>query len=137
MTSEVMERMTFQVHGDVMKTSDGAELFVKDLGAGPTFVFVHSWGATNKIWQYQHAYFVERGYRVVAFDRRGHGRSGQSGTSYGLDRLADDLDEVMRELDLRDVTLVGHSMGCGEMVRYLARHGSSRVARVVLVASIT
>lgn len=120
-----------------MKTSDGAELFVKDLGHGPTVVFVHSWGVTNDIWQYQHVHFVEHGCRVVAFDRRGHGRSSQSGTSYDLDRLADDLDEVIRGLDLRDVTLVGHSMGCGEIVRYLSRHGSSRVARVALVAPIT
>jgi pimeloyl-ACP methyl ester carboxylesterase len=120
-----------------IQTTDGTELFVKDWGAGKPLLFVHSWATTNDIWQYQHAHFVEAGYRVVAFDRRGHGRSGQPGAGYDIDTLADDLARVIAARDLKDVTLIGHSMGCTEILRYLSRHGAARVARIALAAPTT
>jgi non-heme chloroperoxidase len=120
----------------VVKTKDGVNLFSKDWGAGRTLVFVHSWAVTNEVWQYQHAHFIERGYRVVAFDRRGHGRSDQP-FDYRIDTLADDLAAVLEAHDVKDATLVGHSIGCNEIVRYMARHGSARVSRVALVAPTT
>src|ERR1700761_817296 len=119
-----------------VKTKDGVELFSKDWGEGRTVVFVHSWAVTNDIWQYQHAHFVERGYRAVAFDRRGHGRSDQP-FDYGVDTLADDLAAVLDAHDVKDATLVGHSMGCNEIVRFLSRHGSSRVSKIALAAPTT
>ncbi|HEY7979485.1 MAG TPA: alpha/beta hydrolase [Rhizomicrobium sp.] len=119
-----------------VKTKDGIELFSKDWGEGRTLVFLHSWAVTNDIWQYQHAHFLERGYRVVAFDRRGHGRSDQP-YDYRIDTLADDLAAVLEAHDLKDATLIGHSMGCNEIVRYLSRHGASRVAKIALIAPTT
>lgn len=119
-----------------VKTKDGVELFSKDWGEGRTLVFVHSWAVTSDIWQYQHAHFVEKGYRVVAFDRRGHGRSDQPG-DYRIDTLADDIAAVLDAHDVKDATLIGHSMGCNEIVRYLSRHGSSRVSKIALIAPTT
>jgi pimeloyl-ACP methyl ester carboxylesterase len=120
-----------------IKAADGTELFVKDWSRGRPLLFVHSWAVTNDVWQYQHAHFAGSGYRVVAFDRRGHGRSGQPGGGYDFDTLADDLARVVAARDLDGVTLIGHSVGCCEIVRYLARHGSARIARIVLVAPTT
>lgn len=119
-----------------VKTKDGVELFSKDWGEGRTLVFVHSWATTNEVWQYQHAHFVERGYRVIAFDRRGHGRSDQP-YDYGIDTLADDIATVLEAHEVKDVTLIGHSMGCNEIVRYLSRHGAARVAKIALIAPMT
>lgn len=113
------------------------DLFVKDWGQGAPLLFAHSWAVTNEIWQYQHAHFAGAGYRVIAYDRRGHGRSAQPGAGYDADTLADDLARVIAERDLRGITLIGHSMACGEIVRYLSRHGGARVARIVLVAPTT
>jgi len=113
------------------------DLFVKDWGSGKPLVFVHSWAVDNDIFQYQHHHFVEAGHRVVAYDRRGHGRSAQPGSGYDIATLADDLARVIAERDLTDVTLIGHSMGAKEIVAYLARHGASKVARAVLLAPTT
>jgi len=113
---------------------DGTALFTSDWGRGPEVVFVHSWGVQAQMWHYQASFLLERGYRTVSYDRRGHGRSDEPGAGYDYDSLADDLAAVIAGRDLHDVTLVGHSMGCGEIVRYLSRHGNGRVARVVLVA---
>jgi pimeloyl-ACP methyl ester carboxylesterase len=121
----------------MVKAADGTELFVKDWGRGRPLLFVHSWAVTNDIWQYQHAHFAEAGHRVVALDRRGHGRSDQPGSGYDFDTLADDLSRVIAQRDLDGVTLIGHSLGCCEIVRYLARHGSAGIARIVLVAPTT
>src|SRR5215469_15987346 len=118
----------------MIKAADGTELFVKDWGRGQPLLFVHSWAVTNDVWQYQHAHFGEAGYRIVAFDRRGHGRSDQPDGGYDADTLSDDLARVIAARDPDGVTLIGHSMGCCEIVRYLARHGSRRVARIILVA---
>lgn len=120
-----------------VKTADDVALFSKDWGEGKPLVFVHSWAVTNAIWQYQHAYFLDKGYRVVAFDRRGHGRSEEPSGGYDIDMLADDLAAVLTAHQIRDAVLIGHSMGCNEIVRYLARHGSSRVSKIVLVAPTT
>ncbi len=117
--------------------ADGTELFTKDWGHGPAMLFVHSAAVSNDIWQYQHAHFLEAGYRVVAFDRRGHGRSGPAATGYDADTLADDLARVIEAHNLEAATLVGHSMGCGEIMRYLARYGAARVARIILVGTTT
>lgn len=119
-----------------VKTRDGAELFSKDWGEGRPIVFVHSWAVTNDVWHYQHAHFVEHGFRVVAFDRRGHGLSDQP-ADYSADTLADDIAAVLDTHDVKDAMLVGQSMGCNEIVRYLARHGSQRVSKIALVAPTT
>jgi len=115
-------------------TSDGASLFYKDWGSGKPVVFVHSWALNSDMWQYQMIHLADRGLRCVAYDSRGHGRSSDPGRGYDYDTLAGDLAAVIERLNLREVTLVGHSMGCGVVVRYLSRHGPGRVARVALVS---
>jgi pimeloyl-ACP methyl ester carboxylesterase len=120
-----------------IERTDGTALFYRDWGAGKPIVFVASAGLNSAMWAYQMVPLVQAGYRCVAFDRRGHGRSSDPGRGYDFDTLADDLAAVIETLDLRNVTLVGHSMGCGEIVRYLTRHGSGRVARVALLAPTT
>ncbi len=120
-----------------VKAADGTDLFYKDWGSGPPVVLLHGWPLNADMWEYQTVPMVRRGLRVVTPDRRGFGRSGQNAGSYGYDVLADDVSALLEALDLRDVTLVGFSMGGGEVVRYLARHGSARVSRAVLVASVT
>ena len=124
-----------------IRTRDGVDLFYRDWGhdrgRGGTFVFVSSWSLSSDSWAYQMLALCEQGFRCVAFDRRGHGRSSDPGTGFDFDTLADDLGAVLDALDLRDVTLVGHSMGPGEIVRYLTRHGSGRVARIVMIGTIT
>lgn len=123
-------------------TDDGACLYFRDWGRGRPMVFVSSWSLPSDSWAYQMLALSEAGLRCVAYDRRGHGRSsdrslGDPGTGCGFDRLADDLATVLEALDLRGATLVGHSMGPGEIVRYLTRHGTERVSRVVMVGTIT
>jgi non-heme chloroperoxidase len=120
-----------------LETRDHATLFYKDWGAGKPVVFVHSWATNSDLWQYQMIHLCGQGLRCVAYDQRGHGRSSQPGHGYEYDTLSDDLASLLEHLDLREVTLVGHSMGCGEIVRYLSRHGSSRVTRVVLIGTAT
>jgi non-heme chloroperoxidase len=122
--------------GPFIQTRDGIGLFHLDWGDGPPVMFQHAWALNADIWEYQMGALVERGLRCVAYDRRGHGRSADPGGGYDFDTLADDLAAVLDQLDLRGVTLVGHSMGCGEMVRYLSRHGSARVARLVMVSGV-
>jgi non-heme chloroperoxidase len=120
--------------GSYIERPDGTSLFFKDWGTGDPVVFVHSAGNCSDVWAYSMVHIVKQGFRCVAFDRRGHGRSSVPGGGYDYDTLADDLAGVIDAFDLRKVTLVGHSMGCGEVVRYLTRHGSKRVARIALVA---
>jgi non-heme chloroperoxidase len=116
---------------------DGASLFYLDWGSGAPVVFTHAWALNADLWEYPMIALTERGLRCVAYDRRGHGRSRDLGSGYDFDTLADDLARVLDALDLRDVTLVGHSMGCGEIARYLSRHGAERIARAVLVSTVT
>jgi pimeloyl-ACP methyl ester carboxylesterase len=117
-----------------LNTSDDTTLFYRDWGTGDPMVFVHGWGLNSDMWEYQLPALVDRGLRCVAYDRRGCGRSDQPGDGYDFDTLADDLDNLIDHLDLRDVTLVSHSMGSGELARYLTRHGADRVARVALIS---
>jgi non-heme chloroperoxidase len=110
-------------------------LFYRDWGTGRPVVFVASWAFSSSMWQRQMQHLADNGFRAIGYDRRGHGRSDDPGTGYDFDTLADDLAALIEHLDLTDVTLVGHSMGGGEVVRYLTRHGESRVSKIVLVAS--
>lgn len=123
-----------QVAPPYFETDDGVRLFYRDWGTGKAILFVHSWAMNSDQWQYQMAHLSSQALRCIAYDRRGHGRSSDPGRGYTADRLADDLAELINGLGLYNLTLVGHSMGCGEIVRYLARHGSSRVERVALIA---
>ena len=115
----------------------GVELFYRQWGAGRPVVFLSSWGFSSKMWCYQMQYLAALGMRCIAFDRRGHGQSDQPDHGYDMDTLADDLAAVIEALELEDVVLVGHSMGGAEIVRYLASHGSQRVARIALLAPLT
>jgi pimeloyl-ACP methyl ester carboxylesterase len=117
-----------------IETNDRTTLFHKDWGTGRPVLFVHGWALNSDMWQYQMIHLAGQGFRCVAYDRRGHGRSSDPGRGYDYDTLADDLASVMERLNLRDAVLVGHSMGAGEVVRYLTRHGAKRVSRALLVA---
>jgi pimeloyl-ACP methyl ester carboxylesterase len=119
-----------------VETDDGASLFYVDWGAGKPVLFTHAWALNGDIWEYQLTELVDQGLRCIAYDRRGHGRSTDPGRGYDYDRLADDLAALINQLDLNDVTLVGFSMGNGEAVRYLQRHGSARIARLLMVSTI-
>ena len=121
----------------LVTANDGTQLYCKDWGAGQPVVFISSWSANADMWQYQMAPMAAAGFRCVAYDRRGHGRSGQPSTGFDYTTLADDLAAVLDDRDLRGATLVGHSMAAGEIVRYLSRHGAGRIARIVLIAPTT
>jgi non-heme chloroperoxidase len=116
--------------------SDGIEIFYKDWGSGQPIVFSHGWPLSSDDWDSQMMFFLDHGYRVVAHDRRGHGRSTQSGDGHDMDHYADDLAAVTTHLDVQNAIHVGHSTGGGEVARYLARHGESRVAKAVLISSV-
>ncbi|OZD68062.1 alpha/beta hydrolase [Rhodococcus sp. 05-340-1] len=117
-------------------TPDNVEIFYKDWGSGQPIVFSHGWPLSSDDWDAQMMFFLEQGYRVVAHDRRGHGRSQQVGDGHDMDHYADDLAAVVEALDLTDAIHVGHSTGGGEVVRYLARHGEERAAKAVLISSV-
>ncbi len=123
-----------QRSGDFVGASDGTRLAYTDWGAGKLVVFIHAWALPSPMWDYQRGPLSERGLRCIAYDRRGHGRWSVPRGGYDCDTLADDLSALLTQLDLRDVTLVSHSFGSGEVVRYLTRHGSSRIAKIVLIA---
>ena len=118
-------------------TADGTALFVRDRGQGAPVLFVHSWALSSAMWDYQVTPLLGQGYRCIAYDRRGHGRSDEPAQGYDFDTLADDLATIIDTLDLDSITLVGHSMGCSEIIRYLTRHGGAKVARVVLLSPTT
>jgi non-heme chloroperoxidase len=117
-------------------TNDGVEIYYKDWGSGQPIVFSHGWPLSADDWDAQLMFFVNHGYRVVAHDRRGHGRSAQVPDGHDMDHYADDLAAVVAHLDLRDAVHVGHSTGGGEVVRYLAKHGADRAAKAVLIAAV-
>jgi pimeloyl-ACP methyl ester carboxylesterase len=119
-----------------VRTTDGTDLFTSAFGEGAPMVFAHSWGFSGEMWNYQVPVLAELGARVVTYDRRGHGRSDRPGAGYDLDTLADDLAAVVRSVGTEPVTLVGHSLGCSEIVRMLTRHPDVAVARVALVSPI-
>lgn len=128
---------------NTIRSLSNVELFYRDWrGAGHpvvgrTFVFVAGWSLPSESWSYQMMALCEAGHRVIAYDRRGHGRSSDPGGGYDLDTLAGDLAAVLDTLDLHDAILVGHSMGCNEILRYLGRHGSARVAGAALLGTMT
>jgi non-heme chloroperoxidase len=111
-------------------------LHVKDMGQGRPIVLIHGWPLTGDMFEYQTLALPEAGYRVITYDRRGFGQSGHPASGYNYDVFADDLAAVLEGLNLRDVSLVGFSMGGGEIARYLSRHGAARIAKTVLVASV-
>lgn len=117
-------------------TKEGVEIFYKDHGKGQPVVLSHGWPLSADAWDGQVAFLLENGYRVVAHDRRGHGRSTQTWENNTMDRFADDLAELIEHLDLKNAILVGHSMGGGEVTRYIGRHGTKRVAKAVLVGAV-
>src|ERR1700712_5726285 len=117
-------------------TTDGTEIFYKDWGSGQPIVFSHGWPLSSDDWDTQMLFFLGKGYRVIAHDRRGHGRSTQVADGHDLDHYADDLLAVTEHLDLKDAIHVGHSTGGGEVVRYLARHGESRVSKAALLSAV-
>jgi pimeloyl-ACP methyl ester carboxylesterase len=126
-----------QAAGNFIETNDGQRLFVRDVGSGRPVVLIHGWTLSSEIWKGQIDGLAAQGLRAIAYDRRGHGQSSKPETGYDYERLAADLANVIDKLDLKDVILVGHSMGAGEVVRYLSRHGNHRIARVMLVAPTT
>ena len=117
-------------------TKDGVEIFYKDWGEGQPIVFSHGWPLSADDWDPQMLFFLAKGYRVVAHDRRGHGRSTQTGDGHDMDHYADDLAAVVEHLDLREAIHVGHSTGGGEVVHYLARHGERRAAKAALISAV-
>jgi non-heme chloroperoxidase len=121
---------------NAITTPDGTSIYFKDWGKGQPVVFSHGWPLSADAWDDQMLFLVERGYRVIAHDRRGHGRSSQTWTGNDLDTYADDLAALTEALDVRDAVHVGHSTGGGEVVRYIARHGTGRVAKAVLIGAI-
>ena len=120
----------------IITTKDGTEIYYKDWGQGPVVTFSHGWPLSADAWDGQMLFLAQHGYRVVAHDRRGHGRSSQPSTGNDMNGYADDLAAVIEALDLREVTLVGHSTGGGEVARYIGRHGQQRVAKAVLVSAV-
>ena len=117
-------------------TKDGVEIFYKDWGKGQPVVFSHGWPLSADDWDAQMMFFVNRGYRVVAHDRRGHGRSSQVNDGHDMDHYADDLAAVVAHLDLNNAVHVGHSTGGGEVVRYIARHGRGHVAKAAIIGAV-
>ncbi len=117
-------------------TPDGTEIYYKDWGTGPVVTFSHGWPLSADAWDGQLLFLAQRGYRVIAHDRRGHGRSSQPANGNDMNGYADDLAAVIEALDLRDATLVGHSTGGGEVARYIGRHGTERVAKAALISAV-
>ena len=127
-----MERATSQT----ITVKDGTQIYYKDWGKGPVVTLSHGWPLSSDAWGGQMLFLVQNGFRVVAHDRRGHGRSSQASSGNDMDGYADDLAAVIEALDLKDATLVGHSTGGGEVARYIGRHGTKRVAGAVLIGAI-
>jgi non-heme chloroperoxidase len=115
---------------------NGAELYYKEWGEGQPIVFSHGWPLNSDAWEDQMFYLAQRGYRCIAHDRRGHGRSSQPWTGNNMDQYADDLNDLIEKTFAKDAILVGHSTGGGEVVRYLARHGTKRVSKVILISAV-
>ncbi len=120
----------------IIRTEDGTEIFYKDWGSGQPIVFSHGWPLSADDWDNQLLFFLQHGYRVIAHDRRGHGRSTQTGEGHDMDHYADDLAALTEHLDLKNAIHVGHSTGGGEVTRYLGRHGESRVSKAALISAV-
>ena len=124
------------INGPTVTMADGTVIYFKDWGTGQPVVFSHGWPLSSDAWEAQMFFLASNGYRAVAHDRRGHGRSSQPWGGNEMDTYADDLATLIEALDLRDVVLIGHSTGGGEVARYIGRHGTSRVAKAVLMGAV-
>lgn len=133
---EVQQTGQEQTAGNTLRTADGSTLYYKDWGSGAPVVFSHGWPLSSDAWEDQMFFLASHGYRVIAHDRRGHGRSSQPFEGNDMDTYADDLAELITALDLQGATLVGHSTGGGEVARYIGRHGTDRLAGAVLVGAV-
>lgn len=120
-----------------IETAPNVKLYVKDYGQGKPVILIHGWPLSNEMWEYQIEELVQNNFRVITYDRRGFGKSSQPWNGYDYDTLSDDLKAIIDQLDLKEVTLVGFSMGGGEVVRYFSRHAGSRVTKAVFIASVT
>src|ERR1700681_2354590 len=120
----------------MVTTKDGVQIYFKDWGKGQPIVFSHGWPLSAGDWDAQMMFFLNHGFRVIAHDRRGHGRSTQTADGHDMDHYADDLAAVTAHLDLKNAIHIGHSTGGGEVVRYLARHGESRVAKAAIASAV-
>lgn len=120
-----------------LTVKDGTEIFYKDWGTGQPIVFHHGWPLTSDDWDAQMMFFVQQGFRVIAHDRRGHGRSSHTDIGHDMDTYAADVAELVQALDLKDAIHIGHSTGGGEVIRYVSKHGKGRVAKAVLVSAVT
>jgi non-heme chloroperoxidase len=123
-------------HMSTITTKDGATIYYKDWGKGPVVTLSHGWPLNADMWDGQMLFLAQHGFRVVAHDRRGHGRSSQAWSGNDMDGYADDLAAVIEALDLKDITMVGHSTGGGEVARYIGRYGTKRVTKAVLLAAV-
>ena len=132
-----METTSAVTSSNIITTADGTQLYYKDWGSGPTVVLCHGWPLSSDSWAAQMLFLASQGFRTVAHDRRGHGRSSQTWLGNDMDHYADDLATVIERLNLQDIVLVGFSTGGGEVARYIGRHGTRRVAKVVLVSAVT
>ena len=119
-----------------IKTAKNVNLYVRDYGKGKPVILIHGWPLSNEMWEYQIDFLVQNNYRVIAYDRRGFGKSSQPWDGYDYDTLTDDLKEIIEQLQLENATLVGFSMGGGEVVRYFSRHGGKGVTKAALISSI-
>jgi non-heme chloroperoxidase len=131
-----MSTLAAEHTSSIVTTKDGTQIYYKDWGQGPAVTFSHGWPLNADMWDGQMLFLAQNGYRVVAHDRRGHGRSSQASSNNDMNGYADDLAAVIEALDLKQVTVVGHSTGGGEVARYIGRHGTKRVAKAVLIAAV-
>src|SRR5438876_1586297 len=135
-TAKQASASTFSGPSNTITTKDGTQIYYKDWGSGQPVVFSHGWPLSADAWDDQMFFLAERGYRVVAHDRRGHGRSSQPWNGNDMDTYADDLAALVEKLDLKNAIHVGHSTGGGEVARYIGRHGTTRVAKAVLIGAV-
>ncbi len=136
-TAPTAAALAAKLTANTITTTDGTVLYYKDWGSGPSVVFSHGYPLSSDAWENQMMFLAQHGFRVIAHDRRGFGRSSQSSQGYDYDTFADDLAALIDALDLKDITLVGHSMGGGKIARYIGRHGEKRVAKAAFVAAVT
>jgi non-heme chloroperoxidase len=136
MEAHTMSTLVAEHTTSTVTTKDGTQIYYKDWGKGPVVTFSHGWPLNADMWDGQMFFLAQNGFRVVAHDRRGHGRSSQASSGNDMNGYADDLAAVIEALDLKEATLVGHSTGGGEVARYIGRHGTRRVAKAVLIAAV-